>query len=378
MCSAQKLILMIVLVSSILTSHAVSQVNYGEPPSISSRLVYQTWSVKSTSGAEYDLVQWYFPVHGYLPIAEDWEIHVTTASAGTDSDSSGNEVSITGLNDTRISALHSLFDKSLLVGIGLNLPTGKTKLDPEQTALGRLLTAEFLDLPAKRYGEGFGVYFEGAFARRIHGFLTGVAMGYLASTSYSPVSDVDDYNAGNRLTISGNLMRSHSYGRAYVYIRHNIYGTSTQNGFDVHKTGSITELAGGSSVEIDKFEANGGLRLLLRRADSRLVSGELRKFEQNNYGSDFRFFSILGYRMEDIGKASILIDYKKVAANRFEPGDEEYLGESSLFGIGIQFERVIGGRYMLGASVKAHSGSADDNNLDLSGYEVSLMARAAL
>jgi hypothetical protein len=371
---------MIVLVFLILTGNAVSQVNYGEPPSISSRLVYQTWSVKSTSGAEYDLVQWYFPVYGYLPIAENWEIHVTTASAGTDSVSSVNEVSITGFRDTRISALHSLFDKSLLVGIGLNLPTGKTKLDPEQTALGRLLTAEFLDLPSKRYGEGFGVYFEGAFARRVYGFLTGAAIGYLVSTSYSPVSDIDDYNAGNKLTISGNLMRNHSYGRAYVYIRHSIYGTSAQNGFDVHKTGSITELAGGSSVEIDKFEANGGLRLLLRRADSRLVSNALglREFEQNNYGSDFRFFSSLGYRMEDIGKASILIDYKKVAANGFEPGDEEYLGESSLYGIGVQFERVIGGRYMLGASVKAHSGSADDDNLDLSGYEVSLMARAAL
>jgi len=378
MCSAQRMILMIMLVTLIVVGNAVSQVNYGEPPSISSRLVYQSWNVKSTSGTEYDLVQWYFPINGYLPVAEDWEIHVTTASAGTNTDSSGYETAITGFNDTRISTLHSLLDKSLLVGFGLNIPTGKTKLNSEQSALGRLLTAEYFDLPLKQYGEGLGIYFEGAFSRRVNGFLTGVALGYLVSTSYSPVSDIDDYNAGNRLTISGNLLRNHSYGTAYMYFRHNISGTSTQNGIDVHKTGSITEIAGGSSVVIDKFEADGGLRLLLRQPDSRLVSGALTEYEQNNYGSDIRFFSNLGYRAKDIGKTSIVIDYKRVSVNGFKPPDEEYLGESILYGIGIQFERQIGERYMMGASVKAHPGSADDTNLDLSGYEISLMARIIL
>ncbi len=366
------------LVFVLLTCNAVAQINYGDPPSISSRLVYQTWSVKSTSGTDYNLDQWYFPVYGYLPIEEDWEVRVTTASAGSRSDSSGNQVSITGLNDTRISALHSLLDKSLLIGIGLNIPTGKTKLDPEQLPLGRLLTADFFDLPAKRYGEGLGLYLEGAFAHQFAKSLAGIAMGYLLSTSYSPVTDVDDYNAGNRFTISGNLMRSHSYGRAYLYIRYNIYATSKQNGFDVHKTGAITEMAVGTSLAIDEFEGSGGLRLLLRQADSRLVDGVLRQFEQNNYGSDLRFFSSLGYRMEDIGKASILIDYKKVASNGFSQGNDEYVGESNLFSVGIQFERAVNTRFLLGASIKAHSGSGDDGNLDLSGYEVSLIARASL
>jgi len=358
---------------------ACAQVVFGEPPSGHLRFVYQSWSIDSdVTGEEYDLSQWYMPIYGFIPVSENWEIHFQSASAGSNVDSSGGDASITGLNDTRVSVLHSLLEDRLLLGLGLNLPTGKATLDPDQTGLAQLLAEEFLSFPSKSYGEGFGLYLETVYARSVGRLTYGAGIGYLINTSYSPIRDVDSYNPGNKLTIGANAVLRHDYGSAYSYIRHNIYGTSTQDDIDVYEVGPITEFALGSSFISGQFEADAGIRLLLRQADSRLVSGVLEEYEENNYGNDFRFYSDLGYRLRNIGKGSILIDYKHVSANGFSENHDLYVGKSDLFGIGIGFLRAITNQVEAYGSIKTMSGSADDENLDLSGFELSMFLRVTI
>jgi hypothetical protein len=354
---------------------ASGQVVFGQPPSADARFVFQSWTIENDiTGDKRDLSQWYFPVYGFVPVAEHWEVHISSASAGTQTDSAGNDVSITGLNDTRIAVLRSLMDNRLLVGFGLNLPTGKSTLDREQSGLGQLLTSDFLNLPSKIYGEGLGVYLESAYSRQLERLTLGIGAGYLINSSYSPEEEVDDYNPGNRFTIAGTALYSYGLGTAYLFLRHNAYAASTQGDREVYKVGGITEFALGTALDYEQFEIEAGMRMLFRGTDSRLESGELAEYEQNNYGSDLRFFSSLGYNLEGIGTPVLLIDYKRVGANGFDVADDEHVGKANLFGIGVGFERSVTEQVDLSGNLKTLTGSAEDGNLDLSGFEIALAA----
>lgn len=366
-----------ILLAGCLSGHAIAQIVFGDPPMATARFVLQSWTIDNDiTGQKRDLTQWYFPVWGFIPIAESWELHVSSASAATQSDSAGTDVSITGLNDTRVSVLHSLLDNRLLLGAGLNLPTGKSTLDADQSGLGQLLTSEFLNLPSKLYGEGFGLYLETAYSEQIERMMFGVGAGILINGSYSPTEDIESYNPGNRFTVAANAAYRHNLGTAYGYFRHNYFATSTQDGSDIYKIGGITQVMMGSSFDYQQFDVDIGFRLLFRGADSRLMSNELVEYEENNYGSDVRIFSNFGYRLERIGKPVLLVDYKRVGGNGFEPGDQVYVGKSNLFGIGAGFEKTVAERFDLSATVTTYSGSAEDGDLDLSGIEVSLSGRA--
>ncbi|MFH1891987.1 MAG: hypothetical protein ABIK83_04815 [Candidatus Zixiibacteriota bacterium] len=372
-------ILLLVVAIVLVAGDANAQIVFGSPPVARARIVYQSWTVDNDiTGDKFDVSQWYFPVYGFVPIAEDWEIHVSSATAGTQSDSSGSDVSINGLNDTRISVLHSLFDDRLLLGAGLNIPTGKATLELDQSGLGQVLTTDFLNFPAKNYGEGFGLYLESAYARQTGKLTLGVGAGYLLSSSYSPIRGSDSYDPGDKFVAGGNLGVSHDFGNAYAYLRYSSFGNSTQDGIDVYKIGSITEVAFGTTFIYEQFESDAGVRLLFRQADSRTVSGELLEFEHKNYGNDLRIFTALGYRLRKAGKASVLIDYKSISANGFESGDDEYAGKANIFGFGAGFEKSVTDEVDLSASFKSFSGSADDGNLDLSGLEIGLAVRVSL
>jgi len=374
-----KHILLIVVAVLLLAGQADAQIIFGSPPSARARIVYQSWTVENdVTGHKFDVNQWYFPIYGFVPVAEDWEVHVSTATAGTKSDSSGSDVSLNGLNDTRISVLHSLLEDRLLFGAGLNIPTGKTKLDPDQTGLGQVLTTDFLNFPAKNYGEGFGLYLESAYARQVERFQFGLGTGYLLSTSYSPIKGSDKYNPGDKFVVGANAGVNHDFGTGYAYLRYSTFGKSTQDGVDVYKIGGVTEFGFGTSFNYTQFESDAGVRILLRQPDSRIVSGELVKFAHKNYGNDFRFFTNLGYRIRGVGKASVLIDYKKISANGFSTQDDEYAGKSNIFGIGAAFSRAVSEQVNLSASATTFSGSADDGNLDLSGLEVAFTASVTL
>ena|GEM_PF-1763447 len=377
MIRAFKQIVLIAAITGCLVNCAIGQIVFGTPPAASARFVYQSWSIEDDiTGEKRDLTQWYFPVYGFIPVAEHWEIHISSASAGTNSDSSGTDVSITGLNDTRVSVLRSLLDNKLLLGAGLSLPTGKATLEPDQSGLSQLLTSDFLNMPTKIYGEGFGLYFEAGYSQQVGKLLLGVGAGYLINSSYSPVEDVESYNPGSRLTVAGNGVYRYGHGMVYSYLRHTAYGSATQDDTEVYKIGGITELFVGTVTNYEQFEIDAGVRMLFRQTDSRLVSGELTEFDNGNHGNDLRFYSSFGYILQDVGKPFLLVDYKKVNANGFESGDDEYIGKSNLFGIGAGFEKGVTEQLDLAASIRSYTGSADDGDLSLSGFEFAFSARA--
>lgn len=371
------LVILTLIAAALIVGDASAQIVFGDPASAEARFVYQSWTIDNgITGETRDLTQWYFPVFGFVPLPNQWEIHVSSASAGTQSDSSGVDASITGLNDTRIAALHSMMENRLLLGLGVNLPTGKTTLAPDQSGLSQLITADFLNLPSKMYGEGFGLYAEAAFSEQLDQIILGVGAGFLLNASYSPVEGIESYDPGNRFTAAGTAVYTHELGLVHFSLRHTMFGTSAQDDVDVYKIGAITEFVLGTNVDYEQFEIDAGVRQLLRQADSRLVSGELKQYEKNNYGNDLRFYSSLGYNLLGIGKPLLLIDYKRVNANGFEPGDDEYEGKASLFGVGAGFEKSASDRVSVSAALRSYSGSADDSVLDLTGFELSASVRA--
>ncbi|MBD3402003.1 hypothetical protein GF420_03835, partial [candidate division GN15 bacterium] len=135
---------------------ARAQIVYGQPASGDLQLTYYSWTV--TQGeTERTISQLAFPLTGFVPAGENFDITLYAANASTTLDVDDGEQSLSGLSDVRVQANRAFADDQLLLSAGVNLPTGKTALDlEEEYFVLQALSQNYLEFPVRRYGEGFG------------------------------------------------------------------------------------------------------------------------------------------------------------------------------------------------------------------------------
>jgi hypothetical protein len=143
------------------------------------------------------------------------------------------------LLDSKIGATYRLSDVlpfELLVGLDLNLPTGKTRLSSDETKL--VMDADLL--PVNVYGEGINVNPTITFAKGLNNWTFAVGCGYLWRGSYDFSETLLDYQPG---MVINTLAEVRYYYRAKSYTRffggYTIYGRDTSEGHDVFNEGNV-------------------------------------------------------------------------------------------------------------------------------------------
>lgn len=156
-----------------------------------------------------------------------------------------NDITMSGLLDTRIGATYRLSNMlpfELLLGLDLNLPTGKTNLSTRQTLL--IMDPDLL--PINTYGEGFNVNPTITIAKGWGTWTFALGMGYLWRGPYDYSEAVKDYQQGevfNAIAEARYYYRPDSYAR--IFAGYTMYGTDTINGRDTFGEGDVL-LVGGS------------------------------------------------------------------------------------------------------------------------------------
>ncbi|NIP42910.1 MAG: hypothetical protein GWO41_17090 [candidate division Zixibacteria bacterium] len=345
------------------------QIVFGQPPSGEIKFIYQSWTITETSDAETTLNQWVLPVYGFVPVRDNVEIIFTSSTAGASRDVGDDDISLTGLNDSRVAVYASFFEDRVLLGAGINLPTGKKSLDSDEIGVVNWLTESFLNFPIKNYGEGFGATIEAGYARTFDAFSFGGGASYLLKTAYEPLEGIEDYKPGNmlRLAAFGTAQRDQFWGR--LSLVYSIYGEDKLDGTSLFKDGDIFDLTAEFRFSQDRISALLGLREIVRGKDKRIISGELNTEPEKSHGAETRIYGETVYRVTERIGLKGLLDYQYVAANGYADDHPRSFGSSNYFGFGAGVTGSFYEMFRGVAEFEYFTGSADDDILDLSGWQ---------
>ena len=347
------------------------QIVFGQPPAGDLKLVYQSWTIEDSAGAQTKLTQWVVPIMAYIPVHDNWEVIFSSSTAGStvDLDNSSN-TDLSGLNDTRISVYTSFLNDRLMLSMGLNLPTGKKALTNEEVGVTGWLTESFLNFPIKNYGEGFGINFEAGYARTVDIYSFGMGAGYIFKTAYEPLDGTDDYKPGNQLRLGGFGSFNNDQILGSLSMVYYIFADDELDGEPVFRDGNMADL----KLQFGFIQGNVvtivGFREILRSKDKRIEDSQLVTEAEKSHGAESRVYLQSELTVNEKLAVKGLINYKRIAANGYDDTSLRSLGSSNYLGLGFGGEAAMTDIIKAYGQFEYYTGSADDGDYDLNGWQI--------
>lgn len=157
------------------------------------------------------------PLAARVPVGERWSVDVSSAYSsgevvltGADPELGTSKYSLHGLTDSRLRATGRISPQVTLT-FGLNLPTGTTSLDPEESSAFRVLAAPALSFQVPRLGSGFSGTAGIVLSRQLSGNWAGaLGVSYEVRGTYDPGTSLgalssSEYSPGDALRFSAGL-----------------------------------------------------------------------------------------------------------------------------------------------------------------------------
>ena len=212
---------------------------YSEQPAATINLmpVYENWTVNDSSDfSEFTNVM----AVGYNPFDNtSFGLVTRYASVNTNFGSIGN--SLSGLSDLQLIVKQKLPNQNLTFDGGLNIPTGKTKLKPDEFAVSQVISQELFGLRTSNFGTGLNGFLGVTWLQPVSdAVVIGAGVSYQLKSEYQPVSDnADKYKPSNEISVTGGLDiklgETQTVSGDFTGI---FYGSDKLNGKEIFKSGS--------------------------------------------------------------------------------------------------------------------------------------------
>jgi hypothetical protein len=118
----------------------------------------QSWRIEE-AGEQRDVTQTVLPIGFLVPVADGWDVRVTSSyvSLSQSSSESSEQQTISGISDLKLQVNTVQLNQRLLVALSANLPTGKRELTGTEQDLLQTFVAPDLSVRANRFGEGLNL-----------------------------------------------------------------------------------------------------------------------------------------------------------------------------------------------------------------------------
>ncbi len=346
---------------------ARGQIVYGQPGSANLQFYYNNWSIDNPFGDKDALSQRTIVLSGFMPIKENFEARYFLITGYNDLEMNGVKNDLSGLGDVRLQFSHSFKEDRLLLSGGLNMPTGKKELDTGgDEQIIEFLSRDYLSLPLRRYGQGFGFNLQAGVAAEIGRFKCGVSAVYDYSGSYKPYEGSGDYDPGNAYSL--NATANAVLGEA-VYtgdIGFSIFGTDDLDGDNIYRQAPQMTARLTATYPVRRYSATFGAMMIVRGRNKRYneadgaIESQLKK-----YGDEYDLFCRLGYATSTEWRIGALVGTRQILSS------EEELGKSSLLNLGVDIGKSISDRLSLNLGMIYHTGSTGEDAVDIGGLQVS-------
>ena len=345
-----------------------AQLVYGQKPTAGLDLVATHWKL-GLDDDEVTIDQWAFPVSAFVPLRENLEARVYLAYAMTTVSQQDAEFELNGLTDLRVQVNHAFANDRLLIGAGLNLPTGHKSLSlDEEWVVMNFLSQNFLSFPVRNLGEGFGLNLMAGGATEMGDYRVGATATANVSGAYNAYETEPDYNPGNSLSLTLGLQREIQVGVLNGDATFTTSAVDEQANKPIFGRGDQLALHGGLATggKQQRYFADATYRIRGRNtlydADSVLLQ------QLKIYGNEFVVAGGLERSTDSDWTYGPAVDLRLIA------GNETGLGSSKVLGIGAHLARAVTTSVNLRLALKYFTGSTNDSEIDLAGYQAWLSA----
>ena len=205
-----------------------------QPTQVTIFPVYQQYDDDGVEISEFSV-----PVVAFFPLQRNLSVslHVSQATASAD----GFE-SISGLTDVQLATSYyrRVGSGSVVLNLGLNLPSGKQDLTEEEFNTLLLVSRNVFDFRVPSFGRGLGIAPSITWAQPLsETFVVGLGASYQYRGSFDPVEGlVDRFDPGEELLLTGGFDARVGAGATLSGdVSVTIYGTDTVGDIDVFEAG---------------------------------------------------------------------------------------------------------------------------------------------
>ncbi len=350
----------------------------GGPTAASLRIPasFRTWSLKQDGAKLGTVSQWHVPLVATVPMGSTADLVLFSSGAFSRTNpeqASGN--SLNGATDVTAQLFVRLLQDRLLLQAGAGLPTGKTKLTPEELGVAQALAIPVLGFRVKDYGTGFDFTGGASMAFPLApGVTAGVGAGFLSHGKYTLVENGGDYKPGSEASVSGGVDlkgEPREGGRPVLHLDavYRIYASDELHSQKVFQEGNQLELqAAGNTGAGTRFE---GSILAVIKADNTVYapSGTTVESIKSPAGTGVLGRAGIGIPWGDRSRLGLAAEW-----NHFG-GSDISLRDGDAFGVGPTMAFPVGPKGRLSVSAERLFGKlkgVDEADVDLTGWSVGL------
>ncbi len=172
-----------------------------QPARIEVMPVYQSFDIDGRTLTEFTV-----PVRAFVPLGRNHGLTFLGGSAGASGDGLADLSSVTDVQ-IALSGYYPMGGGSLVANLGVNLPSGKIELTPEEFQTAVLFGQYVFDFDAPVFGQGLNVAPGLTYAHQIApGLAAGLSAAYQYRGPFKPLVDMqDDYDPGDEVTLAAGL-----------------------------------------------------------------------------------------------------------------------------------------------------------------------------
>jgi hypothetical protein len=148
---------------------------------------------------------------------------------------------LNGFSDIQFLARHSLGESNLSFNGGINIPSGKTKLNQEEFLTSQVISNDLFNLKTPGFGQGLNIFFGATWLKQLSdNFVIGLGMSYQIKGEYQPLEDnPSKYNPSNEISATtGFDVKLNETSTLTGDVTGIFYGTDELDGEEIFSSGA--------------------------------------------------------------------------------------------------------------------------------------------
>ena len=274
-----------------------------------------------------------------------WSVLGGYASTGFDPHTA-DTTALSHTLDTKVNFSYAFLDKlpfDVLLGLDFNLPTGKTKLNPQDLSL--IMDPDLV--PISQLGQGFNVNPTLSVAKEWGRWVAGLGVGYVWRGTYDYATNITDYDPGDILTATAEARYEFSSlwsGRVFgQYAR---FGKDEVNGRSIYREGDFYLSGVGLRYSPKSWDAAFTLRYIYRaKSELPTLSGDLSVPSDNIHGNEGGGDLLLRYFWSQPTTLWVRITGLLIQANDFPTSSSFFVGQRQKASLELGWKRAFGERW---------------------------------
>ncbi|MCU0576605.1 MAG: hypothetical protein MUD15_07260 [Desulfobacterota bacterium] len=256
----------------------------------------------------------------------------------------GSSESLSSFVDTKLNISYALKGRApvdVLMGLGLNLPTGYTDFKTEELVLVSL-PPELL--PISTFGEGFNVNPYLGIAKEWQQTALGLGMGYLWRGDYDYSETLQDFDPGDVFTITAEGVYDFTDAcRGKIFAEYADYGTDTLDGEDYYQDGSLMLIGIGAAYVLPSSRIDGSITGISRSKAEYFTETGTPIDKEKNYGDELHIDLMHTCFLDSTTALRSHVNFLSMGENDYEKDSPFYNGGRMKFSLGGGMEKDLSG-----------------------------------